>query len=309
MTISPQGETELGLRLDQMTALRIEPRRAVGFGPLSRLPLLATAHDSGLQMPRSRYVSALSLAAVLVPLPYGAPATTRYRIDQALTQEIDGTTAGGGKQTLSFTTSTFITMSLADSGGGKVMRVMVDSMRGDSATPIPAAVLDSARGAVFRGFIEKSGKMSGLAAPSGNSAAAQVQGLLSEFFPWIKTGAKVGDSWTDTTATVNGVGADSVTVRRVSAYKATGTQVWNSKKAIRITEDFTSSVSGTQPTPSGPAKLEGTGKGTAAYYVTSDGRYLGGEWQQQSLIKVSGSFAQEPVPINIAQTTRITALK
>ena len=40
-------------------------------------------------------------------------------------------------------------MSLADSAGGKVMRVVVDSMRGDSASPIPSAVLDSAEGRNF----------------------------------------------------------------------------------------------------------------------------------------------------------------
>jgi hypothetical protein len=188
------------------------------------------------------------------------------------------------------------------------MRVVLDSIRGDSATPIPAAVFDSVRGAVFQGFVEKSGKMGGLTPPSGNSAAGQVQGLLSEFFPWIKVGVKVGDSWTDTIAKVNAVGSDSVTVRRISSYKATGNQTWNSKKAVRITEDFTSSVAGTQPTPNGPARIEGGGSGQAAYYIGTDGRYLGGDWQQQSSLKISGSFAPEPVPITIVQKTKITPL-
>lgn len=260
-------------------------------------------------MSRFTYVSALAVTTLVLPLTDLAPSTTKYRIDQSLTQEIDASAAGAGKQNLSFTTSSFITVTLADSAGGKIMRVVVDSMRGDSATPIPAAVLDSARGAVFRGFVEKSGKMSGLEALAGNAAATRVQGLLSEFFPWIKSGVKVGDSWTDTTAKVNGVGADSVMVRRVSAYKAAGNQTWNSRKAVRITEDFTSSVAGTQPTPSGPAKIEGSGSGQAAYYVGTDGRYLGGDWQQQSSIKISGSFAPDPLPITIVQKTKITTLK
>ena len=155
------------------------------------------------------------------------------------------------------------------------MRVVVDSLRGDSATPIPAAVLDSARGAEFRGFVEKSGKPIGLKPVTGTSAAAQVQGLLSDFFPWVRTGLKVGDSWADTTAKVNGVGADSVTVRRVSAYKAAGNETRGSRKAVRITENFTSSVAGTQPTPSGPARIEGNGSGKGAYYV-GVGRPLSG---------------------------------
>jgi hypothetical protein len=260
-------------------------------------------------MSRSTYFNALAVSTLILPLTDRAPSTTKYRIDQSLTQEVDATVAGAGKQSLSFTTSSFITVSLADSAGGKIMRLTVDSMRGDSATPIPPAVLDSARGAVFRGFIERSGKLSGLTAPSGNSAAGQVQGLLSEFFPWIKTGVKVGDSWSDTTAKVNAVGPDSVTVRRVSAYKAAGNQTWNSRKAMRITEEFTSSVAGTQPTPSGPAKIDGSGSGQAAYYVGTDGRYLGGDWQHHSSIKISGSFAPDPLPIAIVQKTKITALR
>ncbi|HEX7337042.1 MAG TPA: hypothetical protein VF252_07515 [Gemmatimonadales bacterium] len=259
-------------------------------------------------MPRSAYFSALATLLILPSLDR-APSVTKYRIDQSLTQEIDASAAGGAKQSISFNTSSFVTVTLADSAGGKTLRVVVDSMRGDSATPIPAAVLDSARGAEFRGFVQKSGKPSGLEATSSTGAAAQVQGLLSDFFPWTRSGLKVGDSWTDTTAKVNGVGADSVTVRRVSAYKAAAHETRNSRKAVRIVEDFSSSVAGTQPTPSGPAKIEGNGTGKGAYYVSTDGRYLGGNWQQQSSLRISGPFAPEPLPITIAQKTTVTTLK
>ena len=253
--------------------------------------------------------AAIAAAVLTLPALVGAPVTTRYRIDQSLTQEIDATPAGGAKQKIAFTTSSFVTVKLSDSAGGRVMTVLVDSLRGDSAVPIPAAVLDSARGAEFHGFLEKSGKPSGLEPAKANPAAVQIQGLLSDFFPWIRTGLKVGDSWADTTAKTNGTGNDSVTVRRVSAYKAAATETWNARKAVRITEDFTSSVAGTQPTPNGPARIEGTGSGKGAYYVSPDGRYLGGDWQQQSSLSISGSFAKQPLPITIVQKTKVTALK
>ncbi len=254
-------------------------------------------------------LAALVAAVLTLPSVTRAPVTTKYRIDQSLSQEIDATGAGGARQTISFTTSSFVTVRLADSLGGKAMRVVIDSLRGDSMTPIPAAVLDSARGAVFSGFVEKSGKPLGLEPVTATSPAAQVQGLLSDFFPWIRTGLKLGESWTDTTAKVNGVGADSVTVRRVSAYKAAGNENHGTRKAVLITEDFTSSVAGTQPTPSGPARIEGNGRGKGSYYVGTDGRYLGGTWQQHSSLKISGAFAPEPLPITITQTTKVTNLK
>jgi hypothetical protein len=221
--------------------------------------------------------SAVVGAALVLPLQGRAPTTTKYRIDQSLSQEVDATPAGGPKQKIAFTTSSFITVSLADSAGGKVMRVVVDSLRGDSAVANPAAV--------------------------------QIQGLLSDFFPWIKAGLKVGDSWSDTTAKTDATGSDSVTVRRVSAYKAAASETWNSRKAVRITEDFTSSVAGTQPTPNGPARIEGTGSGKGSYYVSPEGRYLGGDWEQQSSLAVTGSFAKQPLPITIVQKTKVTALK
>jgi hypothetical protein len=260
-------------------------------------------------LPRSAGFTGLAAAVLVLPASDLAPTTTKYRIDQSLAQEIDATAAGGAKQTTTFNTSSFITVILADSAGGKVMRVVIDSVRGDSATPIPPAVLDSARGAEFHGFIEKSGKPPDLEPIKGASAAAQIQGLLSDFFPWIRTGLKVGDSWVDTTAKVNGVGADSVTVRRVSAYKASANETRGTRKAVRITQDFTSSVAGIQPTPGGPARIVGSGTGKGAYYVGSDGRYLGGDWQQQSSLKISGKFAPQPLPITIVQKTKVTTLK
>ena len=41
-----------------------------------------------------------------------AQVPTRYRIDQSLSQEVDGTAAGQGKQTLAFKTSSFVTVSI-----------------------------------------------------------------------------------------------------------------------------------------------------------------------------------------------------
>ena len=238
-----------------------------------------------------------------------APSTTKYRIDQSLSQEMDATAAGGARQKIAFNTSSFVTVTLADSAGGKAIRVVVDSVRGDSATPIPPAVLDSARGSRFYGFLAKSGKPSGFEPTGNTSAAAQIQGLLSDFFPWTRPGLKVGESWTDTTSKTNGSGVDSVTVRRVTSYKTTAGETRESRKALRVNQDFTSSVAGTQPTPNGPARIEGTGTGSGFYYVGTDGRYLGGNWQQQSSLKISGSFAAQPLPIIIVQKTKVSTLK
>jgi hypothetical protein len=251
----------------------------------------------------------LGLAASWLSILPAPPTVMKYRIDQSLNQEIDATASGGAKEKIAFTTSSFVTVTLSDSAGGKTIRVVVDSIRGDSAIPIPRAVLDSARGAEFRGFLEKSGKPTSLHPTGTVAAAVQVQSLLSDFIPWIRSGLRVGNAWADTTAKTNGVGPDSVTVRRESTYKVVANETRASRKAVRVAQDFTTSVAGTQPTPQGPARIEGTGRGTGSYYIGTDGRYLGGSWQQKSSLRISGSFAPQPLPIVIAHKTEVSTIK
>jgi hypothetical protein len=233
----------------------------------------------------------------------------RYRIEQTLTQEVDATAAGQGKQTLSFTTNSFVTVTLTDSAGGKSMRVVVDSMRGDSATPIPQPVLDSARGAVFQGFVTREGRPTRLETAGANAAGVQVQGLVSDFYPWVRAGMKVGETWSDTTMVTSGEAPDTVTVRRVTRYRASANEAGGARPAVRVATEYSSEVSGSQPTPSGSARIQGTGTGKGSYVVASDGRYLGGQWDLNSALTLSGAFAPQPVPITLRQTTRVSPIK
>ncbi len=254
--------------------------------------------------------AALAIAALsaAVPAPL-APVTAKYRVDQTLTQEIDATAAGKGKQSISFATSSFLTLTLTDSVGGKSVRVVVDSMRGDSAAPIPAAVFDSAKGAEFHAFLSTAGKLSELEAVNVSEAAARVQGFLSDFFPWVKAGARTGEQWADTSAKTTIVGTDSVLTKRVTSYRVLGREARGARKAVRVASEYSSTVAGTQPTGNGPARIEGSGKGTGTYFVSPEGVYLGGDWQLRSALAISGAFSNEPLPITITQTTKVTALQ
>ena len=252
---------------------------------------------------------AMAAATLALPALRPPPVTAKYRVDQSLTQEVDASAEGQGKQSLRFATSAFVTVTLTDSAGGRVMRVVLDSVKGDSATPIPPAVLDSARGGEFRAYVSKAGKPSPLTPTGTSPAAAQVQGLLADFFPWVRPGLKVGDAWTDTTVNTTGAGSDTVTVRRITSYRAAASETRGTARAVRVTVDHRSDVAGIQPTPQGPAKIQGTGSGSGAYFVSPDGRYLGGEWQLHSSLSLSGAFAKQPVPVTVTQTTKVTAVR
>jgi len=248
-------------------------------------------------------LAALSAAAAVLP-----PVTTRYRVDQTLTQDIDASAAGKGRQSISFSTSSFLSLTLTDSAGGRTVRVVVDSMHGDSASPIPPAVFDSARGAEFRAFLTAAGRLSELEAVSVSPAAYRIQGFLSDFCPWVKAGVKAGEQWADTSSKTTTNGNDSVVVKRVTSYRVLGRETRAARKAIRIASEYQSTVAGTQPTDNGPARVEGAGKGTGTYFVSPDGLYLGGDWQLRSALTISGAFANEPLPITITQITKVTTL-
>ena len=109
----------------------------------------------------ARFFACTAVAALAAATPASlAPVTAKYRVDQTLTQDIDASAAGKGKQSISFTTSSFVTLTLTDSTGGKSVRIVVDSMRGDSSAPVPTAVFDSAKGAECHAFLSASGKLS-----------------------------------------------------------------------------------------------------------------------------------------------------
>jgi hypothetical protein len=260
---------------------------------------------------RARRLAAFTgFVSLLGATPGGpAPITSRFRVDQTLTQEVDATAAGKGKQTVSFSTSSFVTVTLNDTAGGKSVRIVVDSMRGDSATPIPVAVFDSARGAEFHAFLSSAGRLSDLEAVNVSPAAARVQGFLTDFFPWVKTGAKPGEQWADTSTRATTDGTDSVVVHRVTSYRVVARETRAARKALRVTSEYVSTIRGTQPTDTGqPARIEGSGKGTGIYFVSPDGAYLGGDWQLQSALTIAGSFSNDPLPISITQTTKVTPL-
>jgi hypothetical protein len=255
----------------------------------------------------ARYFAAAALAGlVTAATAQRPPVTARYRVDQTLTQNMDASAAGKGKQTISFSTVSFLTLTFTDSTGGRSVRVVVDSMHGDSTAPIPVAVFDSAKGAEFHAFLSAAGKLGDLEPIDGTPAALRVQGFLSDFFPWVKVGIKAGEQWADTSAKATTDGTDSVVVKRVTTYRVVGKDA--PRKALRVSSEYRSSVAGTQPTPNGPARIEGSGKGTGSYFVSPEGLYLGGDWQLNSSLTISGAFANEPLPITITQVTKVTAL-
>ncbi|HET7601214.1 MAG TPA: hypothetical protein VFK09_13030 [Gemmatimonadales bacterium] len=259
---------------------------------------------------RAILMSALGAGAGAGALaPTAAPTTSRYRVDQTVEQVVDASAMGGGEQRQRFTVSTFLTLTLADTAGGKTVHAVVDSMRGDSTTPVPPAVLDSARGVALHGFVMSGGRLADVKPLTPTALEPQLTGVVRQLFPPVRPGAKVGDGWADTTESSSPGGGGTMSVRRVTTYKATGSETRAGVKALRIETEFTASVNGTQETPSGTATVQGTGTGKESFYLGPDGRYLGGTSSQTSKLTISGAFAPKPLPVSLTEVFTVSALR
>lgn len=253
----------------------------------------------------ARALALLALAGTATPA--APPAKMHYRVDQTIDQAVDASVIGGGQQQQRFSVSTFLSVTLTDTAGGKVVDAVVDSMRADSA-PVPQAVLDSARGTPLHGLLDPAGRVRDVKTLRDTPLAPQLTDIVSRLYPGLKPGLKVGDAWTDTTRTSSAAGGGSMTVSRITTYKATGTEARREGKAVKVETTFTSNVSGTQQTPAGPAQIEGSGSGTGAHYVAPDGRYLGGGYSMTSKLTLAGAFAPKPLPVTLTETFAVSAL-
>jgi hypothetical protein len=236
-----------------------------------------------------------------------APGSTRYRVDQAVDQSVDATAIGGGPQRQRFAVSTFVTVTLTDTSGGKVVNAVIDSMIGDSA-PVPKAVLDSVRGLPVHGLLDRAGHISAVKPLRETPLAAQMTDIVSRLYPGLRQKLKQGDGWTDTSQVSTPTNGGTMNLRRITTYKASGKERRGSTDALRVDASFSSIVNGTQQTPNGPATIEGTGSGKGAHYIAADGRYLGGNWTVTTNLTLSGSFAPKPMPVTLIETFAVSEL-
>lgn len=251
-----------------------------------------------------RMVALLALAGTAVP---AAPSTTRYRVDQTVDQAVDASVIGGGEQRQRFAVATFVTVRLTDTVGGKVVNAVIDSMVSDSA-PVPKAVLDSVKGLPVHGLLDQGGHISGVKPLRETPLAAQMTDIVSRLYPGLRQKLKQGDGWTDTTQVSTPTNGGTMNLRRITTYKASGTERRGHTNALKVDASFNSTVSGSQQTPNGPAAIEGTGTGSGAHYVAADGRYLGGSWTVTTKLTLSGSFAPKPMPVTLIETFAVSEL-
>lgn len=257
---------------------------------------------------RSSSLGMLALAGLAGGVVLAPPQTTRYKVETRSEQIIDLSAVGQGEQRNNIAIVNYLTITLDDTTGGKTIHAVLDSVIKADTNPTPTqSALDSARGRTWHGLMDAEGRLTNVQRLS--DAEDGLGGdLITNFYPRVKRGAKVGDSWTDTTETASDEGGQSITTRTVTNFQVTGTENRNGTRALKIESAFSLSQTGEVNNQGQSLGVDGTGTGTATYFVTEDGRYLGGNSTVNSDLQITTAQLPEPIPIKATNTATVTII-
>lgn len=217
---------------------------------------------------------------------------------------------GQGEQRTNFGLINFITITLDDTVGGQTVNAVLDSIiKADTSAFTNQAALDSARGRAWHALLTPEGKISGIKQMDSAAAGGQIGALLSNFFPRVKQGAKVGDQWVDTTENTNEQAGQTITTKTITNFSVTGQETHDGQQALKIESAFSLAQTGVLNQGGGTLSVDGTGNGTATYWVTAAGRYLGSNSTATSDLQVTSDQLPEPIPIHANNTITISIIK
>ncbi len=238
--------------------------------------------------------------------------TTRYRYESQTVQHLDLRPVGGGEQSSTLSRTGWLTVTLTDSAGGKLMRAVIDSINADpeSVAAMGQSSLDSARGSVFRGVVAADGEVRGFKMPKGIGAlGALLGGSLDEFFPRVKGGWKAGETWSTATEKPQIVSNGQLILKKATTYTARGSVLRAGTSVNAFDIVFSTTSTGTQRVGASNANVEGTSTGTGSWFVAPDGLFVGGTRTEKNERKLMLTGAPAPVLVTATVTTTITVIR
>ncbi|MEO8200022.1 MAG: hypothetical protein ABI679_05810 [Gemmatimonadota bacterium] len=253
-------------------------------------------------------LAAISLALIGGSSP--APRTTRYKVQTTSEQVVNLSAVGQGEQRTSFGLVNYFTITLDDTVGGRTVHAVLDSViKADTSALTTQAVLDSARGRAWHALLTPENKISNVKQLDSAEAGGQASMLLNNFFPRVKRGAKVGDQWVDTTEFTNEQSGQTITTKTVTNYSVTGQEAHEGQQALKVEAAFSMAQTGVLNQGGGTMSIDGTGKGTATYWVTADGTYLGSNSTAMSDLQVTADQLPEPIPVHANNSVVVSIIK
>ncbi len=169
----------------------------------------------------------------------------------------------------------YLTAVLAPGDSGLEVTLTIDSIPVISG--LPTADTARATGARFSATMSRSGQVLRFdSATSQLELVRQLATRLEEFFPRLPTnGARLGDSWTDTSEALTEAGDLELTVRSINRHEAVEWGTWSGERGLRIVTVSDYNLSGTGSESGQAYDLEGSGRSSADQFVGRAGWFLG----------------------------------
>ncbi len=260
-------------------------------------------------------------------------ATDRYHFEIETSSVTDLTELGQGELENAVHLAGDLTVTLSKDGG---VHIVLDTLSGNSegqGQALTPQMLAEVIGTTWTAVIDDKGRLSDVrvvTAPS--QVATQLEGnLLRGLFPYITSGASVGDTWSDSlefassnyqknydtetdsvTGAVDSVLVDSVftdsqeTMTRVE-YTATADTTFHGIEALAV-ETTSTAVTTIYREAQGGIDIEGASTGVGSLYIGSDGKYLGGVREVESDLEVSGPAIPAVIPVTASSTLTVELL-
>jgi hypothetical protein len=254
----------------------------------------------------------------------------RYRFEIETASVTDLSEMGRGKLENAVYLAGELSVTFAEDGG---INIVLDTVTGRSEGPGQPLMLAGLIGTTWTAVLDDKGRLSELQTVTASSTVAStLEGnILRMLFPYVTSGASVGDTWSDTlefarsnyrmnydteTDSVTGV-VDSALVDSLLTesqettthieYTAAADTIYNGVDALAVKTEYTS-ASTIYREPQGGIDIKGTSTGVGLLYIGSDGKYLGEVRQVESKLNVSGPQIPTIIPMTASSTITIELL-
>jgi hypothetical protein len=148
--------------------------------------------------------------------------------------------------------------------------------------------------------------------PSDTGTAASLGNLLPRFrgfFPRLPPGGIRPDTaWTDSTTTTETSGGSTITTHSVNRRAA---KTWEDRggiRALRLEGSASYQFNGSGEQGGAPFTIAGSGTGTGLQFLSSEGRYLGGESRDSTTLTIELPLQGISIPRRQIARTTVTAL-
>jgi hypothetical protein len=242
-----------------------------------------------------------------------APSITHFLVRQDLHIQQD---YAGLPPTIDLRYGLFVTAAVgtpADSGLPTTFTI--DSIVVDSATQLPPQInLTAARGYRIIGRLLSTGEF--ISGPCDTSAAASGIGSLlprfRSFFPRLPVGGvRPAMTWSDSTDVTDNPlcsGGSSITTHSANQRTAAAWEDHAGSRALRLESTSHYRFNGSGQQSGNPFTIDGSGAGTGIAYLSSDGRYLGGEQRDSASLTIDLQVQGITIPRRQLSHTVVTPL-